>query len=100
MLAEVLNLDGRVVSDQWKFGVKRLDNGDRVLWAVEEIRITEGHVSRARDDLLTDVFDHNLSPDDTKSPVVDGRDGTMPADVLAASAGFGVGDQFRIAILA
>ncbi len=88
----MLDFDGGIVGDAGKFGVERFDNFHGVLGAVEEIGIAEGHVLGSGGDLLAEVGEDRFPRDDAELPLIHGHDGAVPAEMLAASAGFGVGD--------
>ena len=57
---------------------------------VEEVRIAEGDVLRARRDLRAHVRQHDVDRDDAEAAVVDRHDRTVTAAVLAAAARLGV----------
>src|SRR5258706_1861027 len=57
---------------------------------VEEVGIAEGDVLGSGGYLATNVFQHNLSRNNSKSPVVHGHHRTMPAKMLTPTAGLGV----------
>ena len=99
MPEQVLDFDGRVVSDLRKFGVQRFDNFGGMRRAVEEIRIAEGDVARAAGDLAANVFEYDVALDDPKLAAINRNDGTVPAQMFAAAAGFGVGDLLPLAVV-
>ena len=63
--------------------------------AIEEIGIAEGNVLRASGDLLANVLHDDVAADDAKNAFVNGDDGAMAAEMLAAAAGFGGTDEAR-----
>ena len=75
--------------------VQRLDDGHRVAGAVEEIGIAEGDVLRAGGDLAANVFEHDIGLHDAKHAAVDGYDGAVAAEMLAAARRFGVAHTAR-----
>ena len=99
MLQQMLDFDRRVVGDGGKFGVQRLHNRHRVGGTVEEIRVAEGDVLRARGDLLANVFEHHVAAHHPEMPAVNRHHRTMPAQMLAAAARLRIGDEFGVAVL-
>ena len=70
------------------FGVRRVQrarDAQRVRRSVEKIGIAEVDVARAGRDLRARVLQHDLRRDGEEMPAVDGRDRTVPAQVLAAA---------------
>ena len=53
----------------------------------------------ARRDLLPDIFEHHLALHHAELALIHRHHRTMPAQVLAAAAGLGVGDRFGLAKL-
>ena len=62
----------------------------RVRRAVEEIGIAEGDVLRAGRHLPANIFQHHVARHHAKNSVVHRHDRAVPAQMLAAAAGFGV----------
>ena len=52
-------------------------------------------MARAGADLVSDVFEHDFTLDHAELAVIDRDDGTVPAQMLAASGGLGVRDRLR-----
>ena len=90
LLQQVLDLDGGVVGERRKFLVQRFDDAHGVRGAVEEIGIAEGDVLGAGCDLLANVLQHNFRLHHAKIALIHRHHRAMPAQVLAAAAGFGV----------
>src|ERR1041385_3718281 len=88
VLQQVFHFDGYVVSDLRVLYVQSRDDPHGVADAVEEIRITKGDVLGSHRHLAANVFKHYLRLDDAKDSVVNRDDGTVPAAMLAAPAGF------------
>ena len=63
---------------------------DSVAGAIEEIRVAEGDVLSPSSNLLANVGQHHLTLDKAEAPTVDRHNRAVPAQVLAASTGFGV----------
>ena len=84
VLAEMLNLDRRVVGHMREFVVEVIHDLQRVADAVEEIGIAKGNVLRASGNLLANVGHHHVAADDTKDAVVDReRSGSGGTDVCS-----------------
>ncbi len=60
------------------------------------ILIVKRDVLRSAGDLLADVSEDHVALNDSELSLVNRNDGTVPADVFAASAGFGIGDLFIV----
>src|SRR5712671_2847157 len=89
MFAQMLDLNGYVVAEIWKFAMHGLDNRQRMRRSVEEIRIAECDVPRARRHLLPDVRKHYVAFHHAKRTVKHRHDRTVPAKVLAAARRLG-----------
>jgi hypothetical protein len=61
---------------------------DGVADAVEEIGIAKRDMLRARRHLAANILQHDVALHDAELPLVDRHNRTMPAQVLAAAAGF------------
>src|ERR1700688_689537 len=95
----MLDFDGDVISERREVLLHPLDDAHAVGRAVEEIRIAEGDMLRPGLHLLADVGQHNVSRNHSERPVVNGHNGTMTAEVLAATARLRIsGDAIRLAI--
>ncbi len=90
MPPQMLDLDGRVIRQTGKLAVHRFDDAHGVGRSVEEIRIAESNVLSPGRDLLADVLQHHLRLNDPKRALIHRHHRTMPAQVLAPAAGFGV----------
>src|SRR5260221_3813804 len=88
MLQQMLNLNGDVIRQPRKFVVKRAHDGDSMTRAIEKIRIAKGDMLRPGGYLSPDVRQHNILLYDSESAVVDRDHRAMPAEMLAAAAGF------------
>ncbi len=93
MPQQMLDLDRDVVAHVRMRRVQRVDDAHRVRRAVEEIGIAERDVRGAGGDLRGDVGEHDVRLHDAELPVVDRHDRTMPAQMPAAAARFGVADE-------
>ena len=93
MTQQVFDLDGHVVGHVGMRGVESVDHAGRVRRTVEEIRIAEGDVAGAGGHLARNVGQHDVGLHDAELPCVHRHDGTVPAQMPAASARFGVADQ-------
>src|SRR5712692_4146359 len=89
----MFDLDGDVVGERRMLSVQCFDNSRGVPGPVEEIRISKGNVLGASRYLPPDVFQHDAALDDAKRSVIYRNDRTMPAQVLATAAGFGVANE-------
>src|ERR1035437_1714032 len=95
----MLDFDGDVISERREVLLHPLDDAHAVGRAVEEIRIAEGDMLRPGLHLLADVGQHNVSRNHSERPVVNGHNGTMTAEVLAAAARLRIPDNaIRLAI--
>jgi len=96
MLQQMLDLDRHVVRDPRVRRVQPIDNAAGVRGAVEEIRIAEGDVPRARCHLVRDVGEDDSLLHDAELAVVDRHNRTVPAQMTAAAARLGVpGERAR-----
>src|SRR5215475_2914905 len=89
VLAKMLNLDGDVVRDAWKFTMEFVNQFQCVTNPVKEVRIAKGNMLRDRRNLLADISHHHVATHDAKDPLVDRHDRAMPAKMLAAATRFG-----------
>src|SRR5882762_822796 len=89
MLPQVFDLDRYVVAELGKLLMHRLDNRERVRWPIEEIRIAERDVPRARSNLLADIRKNNVAFDHAKRAVIHRHDRAMPAKMFAAARRLG-----------
>src|ERR1700680_2032660 len=83
---QMLNFDSDVVTEPREFAVERLDDGQAVGWAIEEVRITEGDVLSPHFDLAANIFEHYRALHDSEFAAIDGHNRTMAAEMLAAAA--------------
>src|SRR5713101_110543 len=90
MFAEVLDFDSDVISNVRVLVMKAFYNRQGVADAVEKIGIAEGDVFGASHDLPANVFKDHFAANNAKHAVIDRDNRTMPAEMLAAAAGFGV----------
>ena len=81
---DVLDLDRAVEGQVREPLVHRAHDPERVVDAVEEVRVAVGHVAGAQRDLLRDVGDDRVDVVDPDATVVDDRDRAVPAPVRAA----------------
>src|SRR5215467_663222 len=95
----MLDLDGHIVGEAWELGMQRVYDPDRMSGAVEEVRISEGDVGRARLHLLPDIGQHDLALHNPKPPLIDGNNRAMTAEMLAAAAGLRISDQLLRAVV-
>src|SRR5690349_23602927 len=89
----MLDLDRDVEGDIGVGGMQRPDDAPRVARPVEEIRIAERDVARPGENLRIDVGQDDLGLHDAELAVVDRDDWTVPAEMTAAAARFGVSDD-------
>src|SRR6202034_2817815 len=90
MFEEMLDFNGRVVSDRGKFGVQRLHDAHRVRGTVQKIRIAESHMACALRDLLADIVEHDVALNYAELALIHGHDGAVAAQMFAAAARLGV----------
>src|ERR1700730_16680271 len=90
MPAQMLDLDGRVIRQAGEFALHRFNDSHGVGRSIEEIRIAECNVLGSRGHLPTDVLQHHLWLNDAKGTLIYRHHRTMPAQVLAPAARFGV----------
>src|SRR6266403_3239561 len=89
MLPQVFDLDRYVVAELGKLSMHRLDNRKRVRWPIEEIRIAERDVPRARSNLLLDICKSEFAFDHAKRDVVHRHNRAVPAKMLAPARRLG-----------
>jgi hypothetical protein len=82
---DVLDLGGEAERDARVLRVQRPRDPQRVRRPVEKIGIAEVDVTRAGRDLRARVLQHDLRRHGEETALVDGRDRTVPAQVLAAA---------------
>src|SRR5262245_60333567 len=87
VLQQVLDLDRHVEGDVREFAPEAGKHRGGVADAVEEIRVAERDMPRARGNLRAYVGHHDLHGDDAEAAVVDRNDRTVTAAMLAAAAG-------------
>ena len=75
----MFDLDGGVVGHAGEFRRQPFDDAPRVRGSVQEVRIAEADVLRARMDLRPDVIDHRVNGNRVKPPVVDRDDRAVTA---------------------
>src|SRR5216684_1555409 len=88
LLPQMLNLDGHIVSNAGKLGVKRLHQLHRVPYPIKKVRIAKRNVLRTRRHLLPNIRQHHLALHNAKHTVVDRHNRAMPAKMLAPPASF------------
>src|SRR4029078_3938948 len=88
LLLQMLDLDGRVVADAGKLPRERVDDGQRVRGAVEEVRIAEGDVLRAGGYLRANVGEHDIRRHRAEPAVVERDDRAGSAAMIAAARRF------------
>ncbi len=88
VLPKMLDLDGHVVGDVRKFAVERFYKLHRVPDSVEKIRIAKRNVLRAGRYLLANIRKHDLAVHNAKNALVHRDNRTVPAKMLATTAGF------------
>jgi hypothetical protein len=84
----MLDFNRHVIGNCRKFPMKFFDKFHGMTNAVEKIGIAERNMLRARGHLAANVFHHYIAAHDAKHALVNRNDGTMPAKMLAAAAGF------------
>ena len=82
---DVLDLRREAEGDVRVLRVQRPRDAQRVRRPVEEIGIAEVDVARAGGDLRARILQHHLRRHGEEPPAVDGRNRTVPAQVLAAA---------------
>src|SRR5581483_4005048 len=87
---DVLDLGGAVEGQLRPVLVDGGHHPEGMVRAVEEVGIAEGDVPGSGLDLGLDVGEDDVLGDDAEPPVVDHRDGAVPAPVYAAPAGLDV----------
>ena len=65
--------------------------------AIEKIGIAKSDVFGTGRDLLADIGEHDFPLNNAELARVNGNDGTVSAQMLAAAARFGVADSARVA---
>ena len=75
-----------------------LDDASGVTRAVPEIGVTECNVLSSIRHLPSNIFEDDLDLYDAEAPLINGHHGTMAAEMLTATAGFGVAHDARLAI--
>jgi hypothetical protein len=95
MLEQMLDLDCDVVSHARKFMVKRLDDGNRMGWSVEEIRVAKSDMLCAGRDLLSNIGKHNIPLNHAKLTAIDRDNRAMTAKVLATAARLSIARDAR-----
>src|SRR5215470_15854280 len=86
----MFDFDGDVISEVRIFGVQSFHDASGVRDSVEKIGIAERDVLRAGVDLLADVGEDGFLRDDAELAFVNGNDGTVAAEMLAAARSFRV----------
>ena len=95
---EVLDLRRDVEGETRELVVERPRDGQGMAGPVQEVGIAERNVSGARIHLLPDVGEQHRGGDDEKAPAIDGRNGTVPAHVLAAPTRLDVAHGLETAV--
>src|SRR5450755_241374 len=90
LFQEVLNLDGGVECKLRELLVQGARDAHSMRGTVEEVRVAESNVARTSFDLRADTGQHDLKRDREEASVIDRRDGTVQAGMLAAACGLGV----------
>src|SRR5437588_9891820 len=90
MLAQMLNLDGRVVGESREFPMHRLYDSHGVGGPVEEIRISKRDVPGSRLHLLSNILEHDFWLHDSERALIDRHHRTMAAQMLASAARLGI----------
>jgi hypothetical protein len=86
---DVLDLDGGVEGEIRPLGMEGGGDAQGMGGAVEEVRIAEADVAGAGRNLAADVGEDDMERDHAKGALVEGDDGAMAAEVLAAATGLG-----------
>ena len=90
---QVLDLRGEVKRQLRELVVQGARDPKRVRRAIQEVRVAERDVPRARRGLPPDVFQHHVLRDREETAAVNGGDRAVQAAVLAAPARLRVPDQ-------
>ncbi len=98
MAQQVLNLDRNVVRQARMLGVQGFHDGLRVSGAVEKIGVAKRNMFRAGGHLLPHILNHDFARHHSKRAVVDGHDGTVPAEMFASAARLGRSRQFLLPV--
>src|SRR5258707_493824 len=94
----MLDLDGDVVSEGGMLRVERFHDRQRVRGTVEEIGVAEGNVLGAGGHLASDISENCVALYDAKGSVIDRNHRTVPAQMLAATAGLGIAGKPLLAV--
>src|SRR5450759_1782407 len=90
LFQEVLNLDGGVECKLRELLVQGARAAHSMCGTIEEVGIAESNMARTSFDLRADIGQHDLKRDREEASVIDRRDGTVQAGMLAAACGLGV----------
>jgi hypothetical protein len=98
MHQQMLHLDRHIVGKLGELLMHRLDDAERMSWAIKEVRVAEAYALRSRHSLLANVAKNNLPGDDAKPAIVDGHYRAVPAPVLATAARLHIAGRPLIAV--
>src|SRR5215467_7035750 len=90
----MLDFDGYVVGNVWKFAVKCFDKVHCMTNSIKEVRVSEGNMLCPGGELLSNIREHHFAIYNAKHSFVYGHDRTMATEVLAAATCLGRPNDF------